>query len=321
MLSLVIPVFNEAESLEEFHRTLSEVLAEIGDDYEIIFVDDGSTDATPEVLARIHVADSKCGVVEFVRNFGKSAAYTAGFARARGQIVLTLDADLQDDPREIPRMLEMLAAGHDMVVGWKQSRIKNELGKALPSRLYNTLLRVLFGLKLHDCNCGFRAMRSEVAHSLALYGGTYRFIPILAQLQGFRVTEIPVQHHRRRFGKSSYGTLRFWTGLLDLLAVRFITAFRQRPLQFFGTLALPFIVTGVGLEVYVLLMKFAFGSALQTHIAALVTGAMLIVMSVQIMATGLIGEMLAAETRSSTFVVARSLGEAERSELGARDRS
>ncbi len=307
-VSVVIPTFDEEESLLALHDELRSVLSELGVDYEIIFVDDGSTDRTLEVLTRIQAEDERCVVVEFVRNFGKSAAYTAGFRFAKGRVVATLDADLQDDPHELPQMLAKLDEGYDLVVGWKQSRMANEFHKAIPSKFFNGLLRLLFGLNIHDSNCGFRVMRSEVAHALELYGGIYRFIPALVHSRGFRVVETPVQHRARQFGTTKYGSGRFLAGLLDLLAVRFVTAFRQRPLQFFGAIALMLFLVGGALEVYVLLMKYMFGSSLQVHMAAIVTGVMFILMALQTLVTGLIGEMLAAGTRHATFVVRRVLG-------------
>jgi len=289
--SLVIPFYNEASSLESLHEQLAEAMEAIGAPYEILFVDDGSTDGGDALAKTLAERDPRVLTIHFRTNRGKSDAYAAGFARARGEIVLTLDADLQDKPSEIPRLLEKLAEGFDMVVGWKQGRMANEPGKAWPSRIYNGVKRLLFGLDLHDSNCGFRAIRREVTESIPLYGDLYRFLPELAHRAGYRVTEIPVEHAARAHGHSKYGPGRFWTGLLDLMTVWFITGFLNKPLQFFGTLGLLPLVAGAGLECYALARKLA-GSNFQDHIAAIIIGVLFIVVGFQAIGIGLIGEML-----------------------------
>lgn len=292
-LSLVVPVFNERESLRELH---AEVLGVLGDEsFELLYVDDGSTDGSDTILDEL-AEDPRVQAIHFVRNLGKSAAYVAAFERCRGAIVVTLDADLQDDPHEIPAMLQRLEAGFDLVVGWKQGRFENEPHKAFPSRFFNGLLALLFGLHLHDSNCGFRVMRRSVANTLQLHGDLYRFIPQLAASQGFRVTEQAVKHRKRRFGYSKYGAKRFWTGLLDVLTVRFITRYVGRPLHFFGTVGLVPTLLGLVIEGYVVANKLA-GDTFQQHIAAIILGAMLIIVGFQCNITGLIGEMLSAQRR------------------------
>ncbi|MEO0073332.1 MAG: glycosyltransferase family 2 protein [candidate division WOR-3 bacterium] len=295
--SLVVPVYNEAGSVRLLYEEITPVmlgLSQEGEsDYELIFVDDGSTDPTPREIAALAETDSRVRLVRLRHNLGKSAAYSAGFAAARGDVIVTLDGDLQDDPRFIPSLLDVLQQGFDLVVGWKQNRLENEPAKTLSSRIFNSLKRLVFGLRLHDSNSGFRAMRGTVARSLQLHGDMYRFIPELAARQGFRVTEIPVIHRRRRFGESKYGPGRFWTGLLDLLSVRFLTGYIHKPLHFFGTLGLLPLLVGLGLEFYVLVRKL-FGSRFQTHLAALIIGVLLIMVGVQLIAIGLIGEMIRA---------------------------
>lgn len=293
-LSIVVPVYNEAESLVELHGELAEVLGTLGEPYEVIYVDDGSTDASPALLADLSARDAHTRVLTMPRNGGKSAAYAAAFLAVRGQVVFTLDADLQDDPHEIPQMLAKVREGWDLVVGWKQHRLENEPLKALPSRVFNGLGTRLFGLSLHDANCGFRAMRAVVARRLLLYGDLYRFIPQLTHVAGFRVCEAPVNHRKRRHGVSKYGPRRFWTGLLDLLTVRFITRYAERPLHFFGTVGLVPTTLGLALEVYVLGQKWM-GSTFQTHVAAIIVGVLLLIMGFQCVITGLIGEMLTAQ--------------------------
>ena len=295
--SVVVPAYNEASSLDELCRELVTVLNGLGESYEVLIVDDGSYDDTPSRLRNLAGQYPAVQPVRLRRNFGKSAAYSAGFERARGEIIITMDADLQDDPSELPKLLARLDEGYDLVVGWKQGRLENEPSKTLASRLFNSLVHLLFGLHLHDSNCGFRVMRRAVAANLDLYGDMYRFIPELAYMRGFKVAEVGVAHRRRKHGRSKYGPTRFWTGVLDLLTVRFITGFTQKPLHFFGTAGLFPLLVGIALEVYVLVRKLL-GDQFREHIAAIIVGVLLIVVGVQLAATGLIGEMIAAQTRT-----------------------
>lgn len=305
MISAVIPVYNEDESVEQLHRELVSVLSTLDAPFEIIFVDDGSTDRSPHMLQQLDAEYEHTHLITFIRNFGKSAAYTAGFHAAAGDIIVTLDADLQDDPAQIPGMLDALSETDDLVVGWKQDRFKNEPLKAVPSKIYNAFVSLIFDLKLHDANCGFRVLRRRVALGVELRGDLYRFIPQLAHMRGFEVTEHPVQHQPREHGHSKYGPRRFWTGLLDILTVRFLSQYISRPLHFLGTLGLVPLIAGIGLEIYVLTMKLAFGSRFRTHMAALVVGVMLILTAVQFVATGLIGEMLSSQGSDPRFVLDR----------------
>jgi len=302
--SIVIPVYNEAESLRDLHRELSDALARLGGDCEFVYVDDGSTDGTEETLAGLANSDPRVRVITFVRNFGKSAAYTAGLENAQGGVIVTLDADLQDDPAEMSKLLAALDEGYDLAVGWKQNRFGNEPVKTVPSRFFNVMVKLLFGLRLHDTNSGFRAMRRQVAMSLQLYGDQYRFIPQLAHLKGFRVTERKVYHRPRKFGRSKYGLTRFWTGFLDLVTVRFNAGFTQKPLHFFGTVGLVLLVLGFAAEVYVLVRKIM-GDDFRVHMAAIVIGVLLLVVGLQLVATGLIGEMIAAQGRKGGYVIRR----------------
>jgi glycosyltransferase involved in cell wall biosynthesis len=292
-ISVVVPVYNELESLRELHAEIVTVLA--NERFEILYVNDGSNDGSDAVLDEL-AADPRVRAIHFVRNLGKSAAYMAAFERVKGDVVVTLDADLQDDPHEIPAMLAKMEEGFQLVIGWKQGRFENEPLKAFPSKFFNGLLAFLFGLRLHDSNCGFRVMRRGVADALQLHGDLYRFIPQLGASQGFKVTEQGVHHRKRRFGVSKYGAKRFWTGLLDVLTVRFITKYVGRPLHFFGTVGLLPTVLGFVLETYVLAMKLS-GSTFQQHVAAIIVGALLIIVGFQCIITGLIGEMLSAQRR------------------------
>lgn len=295
-LSAVIPVYNELESIERLHNELTAALDATGRTYEILYIDDGSTDGSDRAIAELADNDQACRAYRLHHNRGKATAYRIGFRESRGRVLITLDADLQDDPAEIPSLLDTLDRGHDLVVGWKRGRVRNEPLKALPSKIYNTAKAAIFGLRLKDSNCGFRVMRAEVAAALQLYAGNYRFLPELAHQRGFRVTESPVNHRERRFGKSKYGPGRFLSGAFDVLTLTLLTTFEHRPLHFFGGAGLLALVLGLALEAYVLAMKIA-GGSFQTHVAALIVGVMLIVLSIQLLGIGLIGEFVLALTR------------------------
>jgi glycosyltransferase involved in cell wall biosynthesis len=237
MLSIVIPVFNEAQSLEALHGEIRGVAAANGYELDVIFVDDGSRDRSWEIICRLAAADPQVRGIRFRRNFGKAAALSAGFALVRGEMVMTLDADLQDDPHEIPRFLAAMGNNLDVVSGWKQVR-HDPWHKVLPSRVFNGLVSWLTGVKLHDHNCGMKCYRREVLGEVRLYGELHRFVPVLAAGRGYRVGEIVIQHRTRKFGQSKYGVSRFVKGFLDLLTVKFLTGYGQRPQHVLGTVGL-----------------------------------------------------------------------------------
>lgn len=237
MLSAVIPVFNEAESLAALHGELADVAREQSYDLEIVFVDDGSTDGSWDEIERLAATDSRVRGIRFRRNFGKAAALAAGFEAARGELVVTLDADLQDDPREIPRFLEAIDSGLDCVSGWKKLR-HDPWHKVGPSRIFNWLVGAFTGVKLHDHNCGFKCYRREIFNEVRLYGELHRFVPVLAAARGWKIGEIVVNHRSRKFGRSKYGVTRIVKGFLDLLTVYFLTGFEQRPQHLLGTLGI-----------------------------------------------------------------------------------
>jgi len=248
LISVVLPVLNESESLEELGKTLLSVAAKHGLQLEIIFVDDGSSDGSWDKIRRLSASDPRIRGIRFRRNFGKAAALAAGFDAALGQVVLQMDADLQDDPSEIPRFLGKLAEGFDVVNGWKRVR-KDPWHKVWPSRVFNWLVSRLTGLKLRDHNCGLKCFRAEVVKELPLYGELHRFIPVMAHARGYRVAELPVEHHPRRYGRSKYRFHRFVKGFLDLLTVVFLTVFGQRPLHLLGGIGLPaFLLGAAGLS-------------------------------------------------------------------------
>lgn len=247
MLSTVIPIYNEVESLPALHAELDAVARQAGYDLEIVLVDDGSTDGTWNEIQRLAASDPRVRGVRFRRNFGKAAALSAGFGEARGQMVMTLDADLQDDPHEIPKFLERIDQGLDVVSGWKKVR-HDPWHKVFPSRVFNGLVSWLTDVRLHDHNCGMKCYRREVLGEVRLYGELHRFIPVLAHARGFRVGEVVIQHRARQFGHSKYGVRRFVKGFLDLLTVKFLTGFGQRPQHLLGTLGLAsFLLGGLGL--------------------------------------------------------------------------
>ncbi len=245
MTSVVLPLFNEAESLAQLHQELASAFTDRP--VEFIFVDDGSTDASWQVIRELAVIDARIRAVRLRRNFGKAAALSAGFDEVRGEVVLTLDADLQDDPAEVGRFLDAIATGLDVVSGWKKAR-HDPWHKVGPSRIFNWVVSRWTGCRLHDHNCGFKAYRREVLREVEIYGELHRFIPVLAHARGFRVGEIVVNHRPRRYGRSKYGVARLVKGFLDLMTVRFLTRFRASPLHILGSLGLVMLlVGGIGL--------------------------------------------------------------------------
>lgn len=294
-ISLVIPVYNEAKNVAPLTDELVSAEALKARRWEAIFIDDGSTDGTYEELLKAKARVPEIRIIRFGINAGKAAAYSAGFQHAAGAVIVTMDGDLQDDPGEIGSLLYGLDQGLDLVVGWKY-RGKGSAGKALPSRLFNRLLAGLTGLKVNDSNCPFRAMKKEVARSLNVYGDLYRFIPYLASQQGYRVGETKVENLPRRFGKSKYGMSRFYSGVLDLLTVFFISRYRKSPLHFFGIPGFVALFLGVGIDSFLVVRGWFFTGRIG-HTALLLMGVMLIVIGIQFLSLGLLGELLVMQRR------------------------
>jgi glycosyltransferase involved in cell wall biosynthesis len=290
-ISVVVPFLDEEGSLEELHSKLSAVLTSTGRSYEILFVDDGSRDRGAAIVDAIAETDAHVGVVHFRRNFGKAAALDVGFKRARGQIVFTMDADLQDDPEEIPNFLAKLDEGYDLVSGWKKKRL-DPLGKTLPSKLFNSVVSRTSGLRLNDFNCGFKAYRAETVEGLNLYGELHRYVPVLVHFRGYRVTEIAVRHHPRKTGASKYGVERLVKGFFDLLTVLLITRYRSRPLHLFGGAGLVFAGLGFACLSYLSVIWFM-GHNIGTR-PLLQLGVLLLLVGVQLVSTGLLGEMISS---------------------------
>ena len=288
-VSVVIPVYNERESVRPLAEELLDVLRSLGRQIEILFVDDGSTDGTSEILADLASAEPEIAVVRLRRNFGKAAALMAGFREARGDAIVTIDGDLQDDPAEIPRLLEELEAGADLVSGWKRDR-KDAWSKRAASKVFNGVTARMSGVGLHDLNCGFKAYRAEVVESLSLTGDQYRYIPVLASNEGFRVKELAVNHRPRRYGRSKYGLERYLRGFLDLLTILFIGRFRQRPMHLFGGVGMLFLAIGFIICAYLAVLRIM-GEGIGAR-PLLLLGVLLIVVGVQLLTIGLVSEMI-----------------------------
>jgi glycosyltransferase involved in cell wall biosynthesis len=293
-LSLIVPTYNEAESLPALFARLDEVMAgapeRYGRSYEVVLVDDGSTDATFKLCAERQQQDAHVRVVRFRRNFGKTAALHAGFALSRGRYVVTLDADLQEDPADMFRLLEPLDAGYDMVSAWREQR-NDPLAKTLPSRVFNAVVARVTGLALHDFNCGFKAYRREVITELRLYGELHRFIPVLAHQQGFRVVELPVRHQARRHGKSKFGAGRLGSGYLDFIQVIFLVLYLRRPFRLFGSLGSLLCAGGMAVLGYLTVLWFLGDRPIGDR-PLLTLGMLMVLAGLQFLSTGLIGEML-----------------------------
>ena len=289
VISVVVPVHNEARSVALLYDELRSALEPLDTPWEVIFVDDGSSDGTFAALTRLHSSESNVRVVRLRRNFGKAAALVAGFDQARGETVVTIDGDLQDDPAEIPRLLAKLEEGFDLVSGWKTHR-RDRLSRRILSRIFNRVTGVFSGVRLHDMNCGLKAYRAEVVHGLRLYGELHRFIPVLAHYRGFRIAELPVNHRPREHGSSRYGLERYLRGFLDLMTVSFIGRYRHRPLHLFGGLGLLLGLFGTAILTYLTVLK-ALGHAIG-HRPLLMLGVLLVVIGLQFFSLGLISEMI-----------------------------
>jgi glycosyltransferase involved in cell wall biosynthesis len=301
-LSFIIPLLNEAKSLDTLYEKIVHVLKPYDYNYELIFVDDGSTDASFKTIQEIREKDPSVKIIRFRKNFGKSAALNQGFRFAKGDIIFTLDADLQDDPKEIPRFISKINEGFDLVSGWKQSRKDSVLMKNLPSKLFNFAVGHIVGLKIHDYNCGFKAYRKQLAKNLSLYGDLHRYIPALAFSQGYKVTEIPVEHHARRHGKSKFGLERFTHGLFDFLTITFLIKFLKRPMHFFGWFGGILSTFGFGVCLYLSVLWFG-GESIGNR-PLLILGILLILIGMQMLSTGLIAEMIVhSQKRSEEDVI------------------
>jgi dolichol-phosphate mannosyltransferase len=289
VISVVVPVHNEERSVALLLDELDSALQPLGTPWETVFVDDGSSDGSYAALTRLHSARDNVTVIRLRRNFGKAAALAAGFTQARGDVIVTIDGDLQDDPAEIPRLLVKLEEGYDLVSGWK-SRRRDPLRRRVLSRLFNAVAGWVSGVPLHDINCGLKAYRADVVRGLRLYGELHRFIPVLAHHRGYRIAELAVNHRPREHGRSRYGLERYLRGFLDLLTVSFIGRYRHRPLHLFGGLGLALSAAGTGILVYLTVVK-AMGHAIGGR-PLLILGVLLVVVGIQVFSLGLITELI-----------------------------
>jgi glycosyltransferase involved in cell wall biosynthesis len=309
-LSIVIPLYNEAENVPPLAEEIRRALDPLGITYEVIVVDDGSTDATWERLEAVHTEDPRWVLVALRRNFGQTAAMSAGFDHARGEVIVTLDGDLQNDPADIPRLLQ-LAKDYDVVSGWRRNRQDPFLSRRLPSRLANWLISRVTGVTLHDYGCTLKAYRREVIEHLRLYGEMHRFIPAIASWMGISLIEMDTHHRPRRFGRSKYGIGRTLRVVLDLLTVKFLLSYASKPIQMFGLLGLGAGTVGLGIAGYLTFIKLAFGAQIGQR-PLLVLAVLLILVGVQLIVMGLLGEMLVRVYHESQqkpiYMVKRVLG-------------
>lgn len=289
MLSIVVPVFNEEEGLEAFFEELLKVLPSLDKNYEIIFVDDGSTDNSLEILKKLNKKNKNIRIFSFRKNLGKSEALTLGFMQSKGEYIITLDADLQDKPSEIHKLLERSKNGIDLVTGFRQNQ-KRPTSMIFISKIFNGILKELFDVDIHDYNCGLKVYTKETAKSLRLYGGLHRFIPLLAYEQGFTVEEVPVDHGMRKFGKSKYGFSKLWTDLPDLFSMFFLTKYGKKPLHFFGVVGGLLLLIGVGIFVYLSLIWFQ-GESIGRR-PLFFTSILLILGGLQIFFTGFLADLM-----------------------------
>src|SRR3990172_8775913 len=305
-LSVIVPLYNEEESLPELLGNIKNALKELRKPYEVIFIDDGSTDGSFGVLKTLHRENKNVKVVRFRRNFGKSAALSVGFAEARGTFVATMDADLQDDPGEIPGLIEAMGDSYDLVSGWKRKRF-DPVSKTIPSRFFNFVTAKMTGIPLHDFNCGLKAYRREVVKEVNVYGELHRYLPALAHWAGYRVSEKAVQHHPRKYGNTKFGLSRFFKGFLDLLTVLFNTRYIKRPLHLFGVWGIISFLIGGIIDVY-LSIEWLRGETALSNRPLFMVGFFLVIIGVQFISIGLLGEMITRQEHSErTYSVRETL--------------
>lgn len=312
-LSIVIPVRDEAPSLEELHRELTETLRAWGRSYEILIVDDGSTDDSFTILSRLQADDPRLRVVRFRRNFGQTAAFAAGFAYARGRLIATSDGDLQNDPRDIPMLVAKLESGFDVVCGWRRKRKDAFLSRRVPSMAANRLISWATGVRLHDYGCSLKVFRAEVVKPLKLYGEMHRFLPAIASEQGVTIAEVKVNHRPRRHGSSKYGISRTVRVVLDLLTVKFLMSYSTRPLQIFGMVGMPLGLLGTAVIIWLAYLRL-FGHQSIADRPLLLFGILLVFTGVQLVTLGLLAEMLARtyhESQGKPTYVIRELLESD----------
>jgi len=309
-ITLVIPLLNEEESLPELAAWIDKVMAENRFTYEIIFVDDGSTDNSWTVIEELRKKNSNIKGIKFQRNYGKSAALNEGFRAAQGDVVITMDADLQDSPDEIPELRRMIVEDKfDLVSGWKKKRYDNTLTKNIPSKVYNAAARMMSGIKLHDFNCGLKSYRNKVIKSIEVYGEMHRYVPVLAKWSGFRkIGEKVVEHRARKYGVSKFGWRRFINGFLDLITIVFMGKFGKRPMHFFGLWGTIFFLIGLGFSIYLIISKLAFNYPLTNNPGFYMAMAAIII-GMQLFLAGFIGELISRNSPArNSYLVEKKTG-------------
>ncbi len=305
--SLIIPLLNEEDSLPELYEQIKAVMAAMKESCEIIFIDDGSTDDSAAVIEELHRLDPRVKMIQFLHNFGKSAALAAGFIACRGRVIVTMDADLQDDPAEIPNLYAKIQEGYDLVSGWKKVR-HDPFIKRITSKVYNYFTSVFSGIRLHDFNCGLKMYRREVVKTMHVYGDMHRYLPVIAHRSGFRVTELAVRHRPRKHGVSKFGMARFTRGAFDLMTITFLTRYRMRPLHLFGALGLVTFGSGALLTLYLAYQRLVQQIYLSNR-PILFLGVLLIIVGMQFFSIGLLGEMITSQRKDTdAFLVKKCLG-------------
>jgi glycosyltransferase involved in cell wall biosynthesis len=310
-LSIIIPLKNEEESLPELAAWIRKVCDENQYTYEIIMVDDGSTDNSWEVIEKLRIADSNIKGIKFQRNYGKSAALNEGFKAAHGDVVITMDADLQDSPDEIPELRKMIVTdGYDMVSGWKKVRFDNTLTKNIPSKFFNSVTSRVSHIKLHDFNCGLKAYRKKVVKSIEVYGEMHRYIPVLAKWSGFKkIGEKVVEHRPRKYGVTKFGWERFVNGFLDLLSITFVGKFSKRPMHFFGLWGTLFFMVGLGITLYLIIAKFVDASVALTNRPGFYLALTSLIIGMQLFLAGFISELIARNAPGrNTYLIEDKIG-------------
>lgn len=310
-LSIVIPLLNEEESLPELSQWIVRVMNENNFKYEIIFIDDGSTDCSWDVIQKLSAANSNIKGIRFQRNYGKSAGLNEGFKAASGDVVITMDADMQDSPDEIPELYHMIKTeGYDVVSGWKKKRFDNTLTKNIPSKLFNATARRMSGIKLHDFNCGLKAYRNKVVKSVEIYSEMHRYIPVLAKNEGFKkITEKVVEHRPRKYGVTKFGLSRFVNGFLDLLTLSFVSRFGKKPMHFFGLYGTICFLIGLGISIYLIVSKLTIKEYGLTNKPGFYIALTVMIIGMQLFLAGFIGELLTRNSpERNSYLVEEKIG-------------
>lgn len=297
-ISFVIPAKDEEKSVKLLHQEIRKVMAQIKKPYEVVFVDDGSKDNTFKNLEKLRKIDKRVKIIKLRGNWGKSVALQTGFEHSSGEIIVTMDADLQDNPMDLRKLLRKIDDGYDLISGWKKER-RDPASKVIPSRIFNFMVSILSGIKVHDVNCGYKTFKREVINNINLYGELYRFIPIMVASQNYKVGEVVVRHRKRKYGKSKFGWKRTIKGFLDLLTVIFLTGYLRRPGHFFGIFGLISFFLGFLIGLYITYLRITTGSIQYRH-PLLFLGILLMVVGVQLITTGLLGEMIASYNKTQT---------------------